>query len=162
MVKKQNPNAISLTDDQKALIEKVGVMIEAGGLQPAPSRILALLMVSPDSDLSFDQIRDTLNLSKSATSNGINLLLTLKKIDYVTRSGERKRYFRNRISFWKEDIMDSFEALSESADILEEVLTQRPGNTTKLNNDLKNVIDFIRFLSRELPGMIKDWEAQKS
>tara|TARA_R110000850_G_scaffold7837_4_gene28633 strand:- start:641 stop:1114 length:474 start_codon:yes stop_codon:yes gene_type:complete len=155
-------DAINLTEEQKQLIEKVGVMHEKGGLQPAPSRVVALLLVSPDTELSFDQIRETLNLSKSASSNAINMLLSAEKIDYITKPGDRKRYFRSKIAFWKDDIKKEFKLFSRVAEIMQEVLDQRPDNTPDFNNKLSEVIDFIEFLNNELPGLYTRWEQSRS
>ena len=155
-------NRIKLSDKQHHLIEKLGVMHERSGLQPAPSRVLSLLLVSPQNELSFDQIRETLNLSKSAASNSLNILLTTEKIDYITKPGDRKRYFRNKVAFWKDDIEKHFMALQKTADVLEEILEQRPGNTVDFNKNLADVIDFIRFVTRELPELYRKWEQSKS
>ncbi|SRR5690554_2475607 len=154
-------NSIKLTPDQKQLIEKVGVMNERQGLQPAAARILALLLVSPETELGFDQIRETLNLSKSAASNSLNLLMNIGKIDYVTKPGDRKRYFRNRITRWKDDVKENFDKMNAVADVLEEVLKQRPGNTTVFNQNLKDVVDFVHYLNDRLPAIYQEWEETK-
>lgn len=154
--------AVKLTESQKMLIEKVGVMHERNGLQPAPSRVLALLVVSPVVELSFDEIRETLNLSKSASSNAINMLLNSDKIDYITKPGDRRRYFRSKIAFWKEQIKHEFVLFSKVAEIMQEVLDQRPDTTPDFNNRLAEVIDFIHFLNNELPDLYCRWEESRS
>lgn len=155
-------NEVKLTQDQKQLIEKVGVVHEQQGLQPAAGRIMALLLVSPDTELSFDQIRGTLGLSKSAASNSINMLLSIGKLDYITKPGDRKRYFRNKIARWKDDVKGNLERMNVVASMLEEVLRQRPGHTTEFNQNMKEVIDFIHFLNQHLPDLYRKWEQQKA
>ena len=81
-----------LSQKQIELIEKIGIYFEQN-MPPAAARILALLIVADNEAFSFDRIRETLNLSKSATSNGINFLLSVNKIDYLTKSGDRKKVF---------------------------------------------------------------------
>src|SRR5690554_6025423 len=98
-----------INQNQKELVEKAGIIYEKDGLQPAASRILALLMVADNPELTFDEIREALNLSKSATSTAINLLITINRIEYITNPGERKRYFRLKIGNWKENFMDKIE-----------------------------------------------------
>ena len=82
-----------LSKKQKELIEKIGIYFEQG-MQPAAARILSLLIVSDQDSYSFDKISENLKLSKSATSNGINFLLGVNKIEYFTVTGDRKRYFK--------------------------------------------------------------------
>ncbi len=149
---------IQLTYDQKKLIERLGVLHEKGGLQPAPSRVASLLLVSDRPELTFDEIKDALGLSKSATSNAINNLLTANKIDYVTYPEDRKRYFVSKVSSWKDDAEKNLQGFKELTEVLEEVLKQRPGHTTEFNNRLREVIDFLNFLVSKLPELIEEWE----
>lgn len=153
---------IVLSDNQKRLIERLGVYHEKGGMSPAASRILSLVTVADTTELSFDQIRDCLNLSKSATSNAINLLITMEKIEYITYSGDRKRYFRRRIESWKESMIESFNNITKVADLLEEIVEQRPAESEKFNNHIKEVISFMRFIKEELPSLYFQWEKEKN
>jgi DNA-binding transcriptional regulator GbsR (MarR family) len=150
---------IQLTDNQKNLIEKMGVAYERSGYAPVAARILSLLLVAEDPDLTFDQLQATLGISKSATSNSINQLLSTGKIEQISKLGERKRYFRNRIIHWKEDIKKAHEQMDVFLDLMKTILKQRPGDTVEFNHSLKEMIDFVEFLQRELPVLYKRWEA---
>lgn len=161
-IKKRMENAIQLTDQQKELIERLGVLNEKEGLQPAISRVAALLLISPNTELTFDQIKDTLHLSKSATSNAINMLLSTGRIDYITKSGDRKRYFRSKITTWKEEMKSKFSTMSDIADIFEEILKQRPGNTVEFNKTLSDIVHFVRYMNEQLPNLYKSWEQSRS
>ena len=101
-----------LTDKQKELIESFGVVQEGMGLSPASARVDALLIVADSTELTFDEIRETLKLSKSATSNAINNLIMLKRIGYKTKLGDRKRYFHTRLGQWKNVFIDGIEGLT--------------------------------------------------
>jgi predicted transcriptional regulator len=147
-----------LTNDQKQLIERLGVMFERGGLAPAPARVNALLLVSPEVELPFDDITAMLQLSKSATSNAINQLTTMGKIEYVTRPGERKRYFRSRVKSWKEDMLKQIQGLGAMSAIFNEVLKGRPKQTVEFNRSLKEVSVFIDHLIEELPIVMAKWD----
>lgn len=91
----------NLTDKQKEHIESLGVILEGIGVSPSSARIDALLIVTNSTELTFDEIREDLDLSKSATSNAINYLLKVKRIGYKTKPGDRKRYFYTRLGQWK-------------------------------------------------------------
>ena len=96
-------NKINLRKEQIQLIEKLAVIIEKNGLQPAMGKIIALLMVSDEPELTFDEIWETLGISKSAASQAINQLIAANKIEYRTKIGDRKRYFCSRVNSWQED-----------------------------------------------------------
>ncbi|MBK9419674.1 MAG: MarR family transcriptional regulator [Flavobacteriales bacterium] len=150
-----------LTKDQLQLIERMGGVLEGGGLAPAPARVSALLLVSHETELPFEEISRLLNLSKSATSNAINLLLTFQRLEYVTRPGERRRYFRVKMFNWKEDMKEKFVAVGQMSAMYKEVLRQRPKSTPEFNRGLADMTDFLDHIVKEMPALFKKWE-QKS
>lgn len=85
---------------RRELVERIGVINERFGLQPVAARVNALLLVSEKPRLTFDEIQEELQVSKSSVSNAINLLLSTGQIDYITLPGERKRYFRTNVEKW--------------------------------------------------------------
>ncbi|MBQ0768254.1 MAG: transcriptional regulator, partial [Bizionia sp.] len=64
------------------------------GLSPLASRIYALLTMSSGNGLTFEEIKEAIEASKSSISVNINVLLQLKYIEYYTKPGDRKRYFK--------------------------------------------------------------------
>src|ERR1700704_3094611 len=128
---------VSLTKQQIRLIEEYAVLLEKSGLQPASAKILALLHVSDETDLTFDQIRETLSISKSATSQALSFLLNTKKIEYKTKIGDRKRYFSSRIMRWQEEMLETLSSLSGIRDLYKRILAQRPAKTKEFNKNFK-------------------------
>lgn len=156
-----SPLAIPLTDKQLKLIEELGVLHEKGGMQPAAARILSLMMVSDKVELTFEEIYETLNLSKSATSNALNFLLSTDRAEYITKPGERKRYFRFKLRSLKEGIQQSLVGIGAFNVLLKEVLRLRPDRTGEFNASLQESSQFLDFISQELPKLYQKWEAQK-
>lgn len=153
-------DSIKLSDKQLALIEKLGLIFE-NGLQPASARIAALLLVSDKLELTFDEIRELLNLSKSATSNALNLLLSMDRIEYITKPGDRKRYFKSNLSDWKENMKNKFLEFDKVHRTMREVLEQRPHSTKDFNQGLEEFVNFMEFMHREIPVLFKKWELSK-
>ena len=153
---------VELNDKKRKLIEELGVLQESGGIQPAAARIMGLLMVSDETELTFEEIYETLGMSKSAASNALNLLLNTGKIEYITRSGERKRYFRFKIKSIKDGIGKVLIDLEKMNEILKKVLEQRPVGTREFNGSLDELIRFNEFIRLELPALIVKWNAQQS
>jgi DNA-binding transcriptional regulator GbsR (MarR family) len=150
-----------LSRTQIELIEKIGIYFEQG-MQPAAARILALLIVADVESFGFDQIRETLKLSKSATSNGVNFLLSAKKIEYFTKSGDRKRYFRwspsNTIVHFKEGI----EKLLGLSQLFEETLKNKKQKKSSNVRKLRELTDLMKFLQKEMPLIFEKWEDGKT
>lgn len=153
--------SIHLTEKQQHLIEKMGVFFERSGLPPAQARIIALLMIADRTELTFDEIRNTLQLSKSATSSAINALLLTHRIVYTTKLGDRKRYFSSKIGSMEEDFEKKFGEILELKTIFMEVLENRTPETVEFNERLKRIIDFMTYIQEELPGLYERWKARR-
>ena len=131
---------VKLTTKQQQLLEKAIVIHERLGYTPAASQILALLLISDKVELTFDQIRTTLNLSKSATSNALNALIQIKRIEYITKMGDRKRYFRSLIISWKAKLREVNDSIFELNSLFKEILSVRSKSTLDFNHSLKEII----------------------
>jgi DNA-binding transcriptional regulator GbsR (MarR family) len=153
---------MELSLKQKSLIEKMGVFHEKNGMPPTEARIIALLLVSDRIELSFDEIRDYLQISKSAASNALNNLMNSHKIEYITKYGDRKRYFRSNLPNWKTQASESLQKLLSVNAIMKEILNIRTADTPDFNKDLAEVIDFIDFLQQELLDIYQRWKTEKA
>jgi len=153
---------MNLNDKQKAVIEKIGINYETAGLQPAAARIMGLLYVADKPELTFDEITDCLQISKSATSNALNLLLQTGQIEYITFSGDRKRYFRLKISNWRDGFAKKIEVMTSFNKLLRQVLEVRTTETPEYNASLEELINFLNFVNQELPGLLQKWEKTKT
>lgn len=152
---------VKLTTKQQQLLEKAIVIHERLGYTPAASQILALLLISDKVELTFDQIRTTLNLSKSATSNALNALIQIKRIEYITKMGDRKRYFRSLIISWKSKLKEVNDSIFELNSLFKEILSVRSESTLDFNHSLKEIIDFMNYMEVEMPKLFKQWEEKE-
>ncbi len=153
---------IPLDDKRKALIEKLGIANEEKGFQPVAGRILGLLYVSPRPELTFDEIRESLNISKSATSTALNLLMHMGRVDYTTFSGDRKRYFRIKLSNWREMIQDEMERMVKISYVMQEVLeVRKEDKTDNFNCNIEEFTSFLQFMYKEFPALLQRWEATR-
>ncbi len=150
---------IPLDDKRKALIEKLGIANEEKGFQPVAGRILGLLYVSPRPELTFDEIRESLNISKSATSTALNLLMHMGRVDYTTFSGDRKRYFRIKLNNWREMIQDEMERMVKISYVMQEVLeVRKEDKTDNFNCNIEEFTSFLQFMYKEFPALLQRWE----
>lgn len=149
-----------LSEQQKQLVEKIGLAHEAEGLSPAVSRVLGLLLVSDQVELTFDEIRETLNLSKSATSNALNIAMKLDRAEYITKPGDRKRYFRSKIQLWRENFMKDYKKKQCWAELFREIYQCRSKDTKDFNKSIKELYQFIEYMGKEVPKLYKQWESK--
>jgi DNA-binding transcriptional regulator GbsR (MarR family) len=154
-------NKIKLRDNQIDLLEQFAVQLERKGFQPAMAKVVALLLVNDEPEMTFDQIMETLGISKGAASQAINQLLTANKIEYKTKLGERKRYFSSRMMSWQEDVKADLDSLQRFNDLLKQILSQRPVATKSFNNNMAHLIKFMDFLNAELPALYAKFEEKR-
>lgn len=153
---------IHLSDVQKDLVERLGVAHERVGLPPAAARILALLLVSDEFELTFDSIQETLGFSKSSTSNAIAMLLSMRRITYITRHGERRRYFRVSMRDVVDDVNNKFDDMLQLSELLRVVVRHRTSATPEFNQELLYLASFLDFLRAELPRLVQQWKERTS
>ncbi|MDJ1470696.1 MarR family transcriptional regulator [Cytophagaceae bacterium DM2B3-1] len=150
-----------LTEKQKELIERFGVLNEKYGLPPAECRVWGLFLVADKVELTFEEIMETLHLSKGGTSTALNRLMMTNHVEYITKLGDKKRYFRCKMNNWTSMTKDNFEKFDELNSILKEILEVRDPKTQTFNHDLKQVTEFLDFIYKELMIAIKKWEDKK-
>ncbi len=153
---------MTLSEKQRELIEEFGIYQENNGFQPAVARVMGLLLVSNRAELTFDEISETLNISKSATSNALNMMLNTGHIEYTTFSGDRKRYFRIKSSNWQELFSRKMEDLSVLNALLKRVLEVRKRENPIYDAKLKDFISFLDYVKTQLPRLMADWEKTRS
>ena len=106
-------------------------------------------MVSLEPELTFDEVRDALGLSKSSTSAAINLLLSLGSIEYRTRPGDRKRYFRKSYKNWEASLLERMDLFFSLREPLGNAL-EMADRTDESRQALSRMIDFLEFLEMEV------------
>lgn len=156
---------VQLTQDQKELIERMGVFYEQHGIPPMEGRIISLLIVCDEPELTFYQIRELLGISKSTASSAINTLMLTQRIVYRTKPGDRKRYFASNILQWQESFTDNFQKFFGVIKIMKEALNQRTPDTPEFNKKMAEFIEFTEYLSIEFPRLYQEWydrNAQKN
>jgi DNA-binding transcriptional regulator GbsR (MarR family) len=149
----------SLTEEQRDLIERIGVLHDRMGIRPAAGRILGLLLVSPDPELTFDQIRLALDLSKSATSTALRYLQDVGSVEYRTRPGDRKRYFRKSFTDWEAGFVQRSRAYYGIRTLLAEALDQKGEGQEEFKASLERMIGFLTFLDETIETAYQQWQS---
>ena len=113
---------MSISIEKQKLIEEIGLRLETTlHIAPLASRIYALLTVSSYEGLTFEEIREIIGSSKSSTSVNLNVLTQLKHIDYYTKSGDRKRYFKIAKYFQVSSLEAHHQSLDNQIKLVEKI-----------------------------------------
>lgn len=153
---------LPLNDKQQDLIERIGVLHDHMGLRPAEGRILGLLIVASEAELTFDEIRESLDLSKSATSNALNRLQTIGTVEYRTHPGDRKRYFRKSYENWERAFVERGVKYLEIRHMLAEALEYRNPEVDETRDSLETMIEFLEMLEGSMLDGYDRWKKSRS
>lgn len=148
---------MELNEKQRAIIEKIGVMHERRGMQPTNGRVIGLFLVNDETEIPFDDIQEKLGISKSGVSQALNFLQARNLVEYITKPGDRRRYFRLKTQDWREDFSNKFMKEMEFADVISEILEVRTSKTEKFNDSLREAKELLEHLKEEIPKVIDEF-----
>lgn len=152
---------MELSDKKREIIERVGVFHEKKGMQPVVGRIIGLLMVAEPAEATFEEIQEELQVSKSAVSNALTFMQGREMVDYTTKPGERKRYFKLSVKKWKKDLNRDFDGLLKIDVLLNEVIELKENKNSEFCQCLTEMKEFLGFLKVELPLLLKKFESSR-
>lgn len=149
--------------EKQAQVEKMGIFLEKMGYSPMASRVYALLLVAEPPYMDFYAIQEFMKASKSSISNALKILQSTGIVDYITFSGDRKRYFRINTKRWFQMIKEREAKGNEMNVMLEEVLAMRKDSKDlAFNEDLQKIVDFQVFMTKGMHNLIEEWETQQA
>ena len=145
---------------KKELVEKIGIVYENAGHTPIAGRIAGILFLSEPPYRSFDELVKELSASKSAISNGLNLLQAMGLVEYETFPGDRKRYFKLNLLALERIFSKEFENITNFSILLKKVRETRSSNYPAFNNGIDNFIKLVEIFEAEYPLIIEKWKNQ--
>lgn len=146
-------------DNLKQEVERIGVFFEDRKMTPIESRVFALLLLSDPPYLDFYSIQEFLQASKSSISNAINRLINAGRVDYLTKPGDRKRYFRVNMDKWLQTMKTELASVGPFVEIIDQIAKNRSEMApTPFDDDLQRVRRFFAFMADEFPRMVAKWE----
>lgn len=139
--------------EKMRLVEKLGVHLESREqLAPVAARIMSYIILTGKKGTTFDELVTILCASKSTISTHLSHLQNLNKVEYFTKTGDRKKYFViNKDSVVKhiDELINEWEIVRELH--LEIKAYKHSINTNKIEKneekfDLNFHNDYIKFL----------------
>lgn len=115
---------MSKEEIKNKLIEELGVHFESEyDIPPLAARIFANLVLTDEDGLTFEDCLLKRGASKSSISTSLNLLLQMDFVNYFTKSGDRKRYFKiaEKNTFFIKKLDRSLKQLERESDILHKI-----------------------------------------
>ncbi len=153
-----NPNI----SDIKRRVEEIGVFFEQTSLTPTEARVFALLLLADPPEMEFFAIQEFLQASKSSISNALRRLMDDGRVDYITKPGDRKRYFRVSGEKWLGQMREGLAKIGPFINTLSKVIDLREGTgSSAFNRELEEIKEYFLFLKQELPLLQQKWDERR-
>jgi len=154
---------VELMKLKKELIEEMGVYFECQDmLSPLSSRIFGYLALAGDKGATFDEILEELQVSKSSLSTNLQLLQSMGRIGYYTKSGDRRRYFKASVDNMINRLDDKINSWKKERELHVKVLNYREKTlsaddklTMKNRKDLSFNKHYIEFVDAMIENLCK-------
>ncbi|MFN7117453.1 MAG: GbsR/MarR family transcriptional regulator [Saprospiraceae bacterium] len=144
---------------KKKKVEEIGVAFDKTGMAPMVGRVVGYLLLADPPYQTFYAIQEFLGASKSSISHALNVLMFKGIVEYITFSGDRKRYFKLNAENWLEQAKCQMSDFQEVDRVLMDALKLRdPNKHREFNEGLYKIFDFHLFMAREMPKLFEKWE----
>ncbi len=141
----------NISEEKCKLVEELGLNFEGNhNLPPLAGRIYAVMILSSVDGHSFEDIIEITNASKSSVSTNLNLLVQLKFIEYFTKTGDRKRYFRITKNYLRLTLEEYCESIDKELELVKKVNTfNRKHNPEKFKKNKNLGLIFQEYLTTQ-------------
>ncbi len=147
-------------NDPEYFIEDFGLLFEKMGLTRMAGRVYGLLLLSLNERLSFQDIVDKLQASKSSISVTLKTLEQVGFIRPVSVPGDRKTYFSMLVPM-------NWNSLIDQKRLVFRMMIKHYKNALKFRNNsndrtskwLNETISFYEWLDTRMDSMMDEWEA---
>ncbi len=150
---------MSLDTERDRFIEDNGLLFERLGVTRMSGRILGYLMVTDKEKVSFSEMTEALQASKSSISTNLKMLLQIGFVKPLTIPGERKTYYMLSPEMdWKAYFSERLEMIGIMNNMFKKGLTLRSSTKDNAAQWLREASEFYDFIIEEFPAMLKRWE----
>jgi HTH-type transcriptional regulator, glycine betaine synthesis regulator len=107
------------SEEKSRLIEEIGVSFQdKHHFTPLAARIYAIMILSRGEGFTFEELTFLTEASKSSVSTNLNLLVHLKYVEFFTKSGDRRRYFRSTRNYLRLTLQEHMNKVEEELQLV--------------------------------------------
>lgn len=150
-----------LRREKMELIEQMGVLFEKENLAPLAARIFATVILTGKQGITFDELVNDLNTSKSTVSTHLEHLQATNRVQYFTKPGDRKRYFTINPSLMVNVLDEMMSKWESQRNVHEKVLVYKKKHNDLVEKeqgvlfDLEFQRDYLTFLNEATTSIQK-------
>jgi len=143
------------------MVESLGIIYDKEGFQPIAGRVLGLLTIMDKEQFTFDEIVEELHINKSSASNALRMLEIQDIVEYITKPGDRQRYFQIKKKD-KFSLIDAHRAkFIDMSNYLQAILDLKADKKSENAVFIENMISTINFFIEKFEELKKEYENKK-
>lgn len=150
-----------MDEDRASYAEDFGLLFEGFGLPRMVGRVLGVLLVSEEPELSAEELAEALRASRGSISSSTRTLIQMGLVQRRTRPGERRDYFRMKPGAWDELMRRELESISRFRQMAERGLGIANPDSPEARRNLEEMREFYAYWERELPAVLERWERDR-
>jgi len=86
----------------------------------------------------------------------------MRLLEYTTYPGDRKRYFGALLENWHDEVINKMESILGFSKLLRQANELRGDANPAMNKKVTDRIEFMEFLSQEVPMLLEKWRETRS
>jgi len=137
--------------NKSEILESYAITYQAERYPPLAGKIIGLFMITGKKHLSFDEIKDELDVSKGALSKMLNLLIDINRITYIKDSeNSRKRLFCIDVAGINKHLQSIVENFEWQNNLLINAKKLRENSDPEIDEFIDNSLEFSRAMLKQL------------
>lgn len=141
-------------------VERFASDLSDNGFPRMPARVFAVLLVSESGQLTAAELADALQVSPAAISGAVRYLVLIHFVTRAREAGSRRDVVRVSEHNWMQATLNQDQVYARMEATLREGVAVL-GADSAAGARVEETRDFFSYLRRELPQVLKRWEAQR-
>ena len=147
-----------ITPRQQRFIDDFASLWERFAASPAQGRVLALLYIADEPELTAAGIAETLGISRGSVSQITRQLVMFRLVQRISRPGDRRDWFRVASNPFGEAARAERAQIGTFIDVLRRGLAIHDTSPPERRRALGNSIGFLEDYDAVLGGFLESWK----
>ncbi len=151
----------TLDTSRRHFAEDMGIALGRAGYPRMAGRIIGILMITSDNEVSTDELARLLGASRGSLSTMTRMLVDQRIIERVGKPGERRDYFRICAGAWTEFLRTRLQDVTSFHHMVENGLDIVSNKDNAPYSRLQQLHEFYEFFQKEFEAMLERWKHRK-
>jgi DNA-binding transcriptional regulator GbsR (MarR family) len=150
-----------LDTSRRHFAEDMGIALERAGYPRMAGRIIGILMITTENEVSTEELARVLGASRGSLSTMTRMLVDQRLIERAGKPGDRRDYFRIRSGAWTAFLRTRLQEVTSFHLMVENGLHIVSSKEHAPYTRLQQLHEFYEFFQKEFEAMLDRWEHRK-